>query len=62
MNCRRYVADGNNSQAAELMAEFRREAEAAGSCLHLNHMTSADNLLRPRQVDSRSVCRQSETE
>jgi hypothetical protein len=49
-----YVANGNNSQAIELMAEFRAEAEAVGQCLHLNHMTSPDALLKPRQVDSRS--------
>ena len=36
------------------MDEFRAAAQAVGQCLHLNHMTSADSLLSPRKVDSRS--------
>ena len=49
-----YIANGNDTQAAQLMEEFRAEAEAVGQCLHLNHMTSPDALLKPRKVDSRS--------
>jgi len=49
-----YVADGDEEMAVALMDEFRGEAEAVGQCLHLNHMTSPDSLLKPRKVDSRS--------
>lgn len=50
----RYVADGNLTTGAALMDEFRAAAESVGQCLHLNHMTSSDAILKPRGVDSRA--------
>ena len=49
-----YVANGNKTEAAKLMDEFRAAALAVGQCLHLNHMTSADDMLKPRGVNSRT--------
>jgi hypothetical protein len=49
-----YVADGNRTEAIPLMDEFRAAAVSVGQCLHLNHMTSPDALLKPRKVDSRT--------
>ena len=49
-----YVADGNLTAGAALMDDFRAAAESVGQCLHLNHMTSSDAILKPRGVDSRA--------
>ena len=48
------IVVGNDTEAVVLMDEFRQEAEAVGQCLHLNHMTSSDALLKPRRVNSRA--------
>ncbi len=34
------IAPGAEAIATQLMEEFRQEAEAVGTCLHLNHMTN----------------------
>jgi hypothetical protein len=49
-----YIAMGNSTAAEALMDEFRAEAEAVGTCLHLNHMTSSDAMIKARGVNSRA--------
>ena len=39
------------ANAAALMEDFRKEAEAVGQCLHLNHMGSHPTTIKSRQVD-----------
>jgi hypothetical protein len=43
---------GGETVAAALMEDFRKEAEAVGQCLHLNHMGGG---LKPTMIESRKV-------
>ena len=49
-----YMAPGNASLGRQLADDFRAAAVAVGECLHLNHMTSPDELLVERRADSRT--------